>query len=227
MMELFGATLWGYLMKGGVVMWPILLLSIVSLFFILERALTYSRCSINVQRFMSRVSEYIQGQRIKDAIEFCETQRGPVPVVIRAGLMKFGSSRQEVERAMENFASYQVSRLERGLPVLASIANISPLLGFLGTVVGMIQSFDVISAYGLNNPAAVAKGISIALLTTAFGLIVAVFTLPFYNFYTTKVSSFVKDMEASANVLLETIDSVCRAEKTVANPNRKQAVEKR
>ena len=92
--------------------------------------------------------------------------------------------------------------------VLATIANIAPLLGFLGTVVGMILSFDVIAQQGLNDPGAVAKGISVALLTTAYGLIVAFFTQPFYNFFTSKVAAYTRQIETAANILFETFDEM-------------------
>jgi biopolymer transport protein ExbB len=94
--------------------------------------------------------------------------------------------------------------------VLATVANIAPLLGFLGTVVGMILSFDVIAQHGLNNPGLVAKGISVALLTTAYGLIVAFFTQPFYNYFTSKVAAYTREIETVANILIETIDEMER-----------------
>jgi len=97
-----------------------------------------------------------------------------------------------------------------GLGVLATIANIAPLLGFLGTVVGMILSFEVIAEQGLNDPGAVAKGISVALLTTAYGLIVAFFTQPFYNYFTSKVGAYTREIETASNILFETLDEMDR-----------------
>ena len=98
--------------------------------------------------------------------------------------------------------------LEKGLPYLALTTNLAPIIGFLGTVVGMIQSFDVIAKAGLSNPAAVAEGISMALLTTAGGLIIAVITSPAYNYLSTEVAGLTREMETSTNVLLETIDEM-------------------
>ena len=103
---------------------------------------------------------------------------------------------------------HEVAHLEKYLPVLATVANIAPLLGFLGTVVGMILSFAVIAQHGLNNPALVAKGISVALLTTAYGLVVAFVTQPFYNFFTSKVSAYTRQIETASNILFETFEEM-------------------
>ncbi len=118
---------------------------------------------------------------------------------------------------MENAAIHEVAYLEKSLTVLSTVANIAPLLGFLGTVVGMIISFDVIAEQGLNNPGLVAKGISQALLTTAYGLVVAFFTQPFYNYFTSKVGAYTREIETAANILFETfaeMDQMAGASKT-------------
>jgi biopolymer transport protein ExbB len=109
---------------------------------------------------------------------------------------------------MENAAIHEVAHLEKYLTVLATIANIAPLLGFLGTVVGMILSFEVIATQGLNDPGAVAKGISVALLTTAYGLIVAFVTQPFYNYFTSQINAHTREIETAANILFETFDEM-------------------
>ena len=110
----------------------------------------------------------------------------------------------EIERTIEAASAHELQRLERGLSVLATVSNIAPLLGFLGTVSGMINSFDALARAGLSNPGLVAKGISEALITTATGLAVAIPMLVAYNYFTSRVSKFVLEMETSANVLLET-----------------------
>ena len=153
----------------------------------------------------------------------CAWSRSSAPAREEPGAPRFGRSaaqvraetgpgRVEVEppaaEPMENAAIHEVAYLEKYLTVLATIANIAPLLGFLGTVVGMILSFEIIAEQGLNDPGAVAKGISVALLTTAYGLIVAFVTQPFYNFFTSKVSSFTREIETASNILFETFDEM-------------------
>jgi biopolymer transport protein ExbB len=131
-----------------------------------------------------------------------------VAALMKAGILKVGGRREEVEKTLENAAIHEIARLERGLPVLATISNIAPIIGFLGTVVGMILAFADIERLAKMEPKEVAKGVKVALITTAGGLLVAVFTLPFYNFYTSRVSGFVRQMETSANILIETMDEM-------------------
>ena len=140
----------------------------------------------------------------------CENYKGPIAAIVKTGLLKHGAPREEVERTMENAAIHEVAYLEKFLAVLATITNIAPMLGFLGTVVGMILSFEIIAEQGLNNPGLVAKGISVALLTTAYGLIVAFVTQPFYNYFTSRIAAHVREMETVSNILVETFDEMDR-----------------
>ena len=205
-----GGTLWKYFEDGGLFMWPLLFLSIISLVVTLERFWVFGRASMKVSRFVEETQALLQGQGAKEAIENTNRYHGPVASIIKAGLLKHesGGGREQIEKTMENFAIHEVAKLERGLPILASVANIAPMVGFLGTVAGMVQSFDVIAEQGLNDPGAVAKGISVALLTTAAGLIVALMAQPFFNYFTTRVSAHIRDMETSANVLVEIFGNI-------------------
>jgi biopolymer transport protein ExbB len=151
---------------------------------------------------------------VQGAIKVCEQYRGPLPAIVKTGLLKYGSPREEIEKTMENAASHEIAYLEKFLMVLATVTNIAPLIGFFGTVVGMILSFDVIAQHGLNNPGLVAKGISVALLTTAYGLIVAFVTQPFYNYFTGKISAYTRSMETVSNILFETFDEMERMKQT-------------
>lgn len=202
---MFGATLLNYFNQGGWVMYPLLLISIVSIGFILERMyVILFKSRVNTNELVSKVRRALLSRDLRTAIKVCEQYKGPVAAILKAGILKHGSPREEIEKTIENSALHELARLERGLAVLASASNIAPIIGFLGTVVGMIQSFDVIATQGLNNPGLVAKGISVALITTAGGLIVAVITLPFYNFFSSRIAVFVREMETSANILMET-----------------------
>jgi biopolymer transport protein ExbB len=201
----FGATLLKYFNDGGWVMYPLLVISILSISFILERSyVILFKSRVNTNALVSNVRKALLARDLRTAIQVCEKYKGPVAAILKAGILKHGSPREEVEKTIENSALHELARLERGLAVLASASNIAPIIGFLGTVVGMIQSFDVISQQGLNNPGLVAKGISVALITTASGLIVAVITLPFYNFFSSRIAVYVREMETSSNILLET-----------------------
>ncbi|MDX1741532.1 MAG: MotA/TolQ/ExbB proton channel family protein, partial [Rhodothermales bacterium] len=141
----------------------------------------------------------------------CEDYRGPVASIMKAGLLKFGQPKEDVEKTIENAALYEMSRLERGLVVLATTANVAPLLGFFGTVTGMIKSFDALAKAGLSNPGLVAAGISEALITTATGLAVAIPAQLAYNFFMSRINKFVRDIETSTNMLLETFGEMERS----------------
>jgi biopolymer transport protein ExbB len=204
----FGGDLWGYYIQGGPVMHAISVLSLASATTIIYKLIAFRQVKLNLNEFIAKVRGSLLKGNVQGAMGVCEEHRGPVASIVKTGLLKFGKPRDEIEKTMENAAIHEVAYLEKYLTVLATIANIAPLLGFLGTVVGMILSFEVIATQGLNDPGAVAKGISVALLTTAYGLIVAFFTQPFYNFFNSKVASYTREIETASNILFETFDEM-------------------
>jgi biopolymer transport protein ExbB len=198
--------------SGGPVMHALLACSLIGLVFIIERAWSLYRAKINTQEFLDRVrTALLKRRNVKEAVTICEEYGGPIANIMKAGLLKYGRPQEEIERTIEAASAHELSRLERGLSVLATVSNIAPLLGFLGTVSGMINSFDALARAGLSNPGLVAKGISEALITTATGLAVAIPMLVAYNYFTSRVSKFVLEMETSANVLLETYSEMDEA----------------
>ena len=204
-MDLSGGSVMDFYTKGGPIMHALLLCSLVGVVFIFERAWALYRSKINTQEFLDRVrTALIKRRNIKEAITVCEEYQGPIANIMKAGLLKYGRPQDEIERTIETASAHELARLERGLGVLATISNIAPLLGFLGTVSGMINSFDALARAGLSNPGLVAQGISQALITTATGLGVAIPILAAYNYFTTRVGKYVLEMETAANVLLET-----------------------
>jgi len=203
--DLSGGTVMQFYQSGGPVMHALLACSLIGLVFIIERAWSLYRAKINTQEFLDRVrTALLKRRNVKEAVTICEEYGGPIANIMKAGLLKYGRPQEEIERTIEAASAHELSRLERGLSVIATVANIAPLLGFLGTVSGMINSFDALARAGLSNPGLVAKGISEALITTATGLAVAIPMLVAYNYFTSRVSKFVLEMETSANVLLET-----------------------
>jgi biopolymer transport protein ExbB len=208
----FGGDLWGYYIQGGNVMHAISVLSIASLMTIIYKIIAFRQVKLNLTEFIAKVRGALLKGKVQDAMSVCEEYRGPVAAIVKSGLLKHGKTRDEIEKTMENAAIHEVAYLEKYHTVLATIANIAPLLGFLGTVVGMILAFEVIAEQGLNDPGEVAKGISVALLTTAYGLIVAFVTLPFYNYFTSKVSAYTREIETASNILLETLDEMPSAQ---------------
>ena len=207
-----GGTFVKLFRDGGPVMWPLLLFSILGLVFIIERSIALRKAKINVNEFLAKIRKaLIVNRSIPDAIKVCEDYRGPVPSIMKAGLLKYGEPKEDVEKTIENAALFEMGRLERNLVWLATIANVSPLLGFFGTVAGMIKSFDALAEAGLSNPGLVAAGISEALITTAAGLAVAIPTQLAYNFFMSRINKFVRDIETSTNMLLETFGEMQRS----------------
>ncbi len=196
-----------YFRQGGMWMYPLLFFSIIALACIIERMIVFAKAKVNVNEFLTKIRKSLLVNRdVKEAIKVCEQYRGPVASVVKAGLLRYGTGHNEedIEKTIENAALYELDRLEKRLGVLATTANVAPMLGFLGTVTGMIKSFGTLAEQGLTNPAAVAIGISEALITTATGLIIAIPAQLAYNFFTTKVTRFVRDIETASNMLMET-----------------------
>ncbi len=201
-------TLVEYVSQGGLMMIPLLACSVLGLIFIIERAIIYHRVEGSTAEIFSEIRESLLAGNLRRSIEVCENYENPVAITLKSGLLRYGKSHEEIEKAMESVALHEVSRLERGLWILATVANIAPLFGFLGTVTGMISSFSALAEVGLGNPQAVASGISEALITTATGLTIALPVQTAYNYFNNKVSSFALDMETSSSMLLETFNEV-------------------
>jgi biopolymer transport protein ExbB len=194
-----------YFRQGGLFMYPLLFFSLLALTIIIERLIVFAKAKINVNEFLTKIRKSLLVNRnVKEAIKVCEEYRGPVASVVKAGLLRYGHDREDIEKTIENAALYELDRLEKRLGGLATTANVAPMLGFLGTVSGMIKSFGTLAEQGLTNPAAVAVGISEALITTATGLIIAIPAQLAYNWFTTKVTRFVRDIETASNMLMET-----------------------
>ena len=194
-----------YFRQGGIFMYPLLFFSVLAATVAIERFIVFSKAKINVSDFLTKIRKALLVNRnVKEAIKICEQSKGPVASVMKAGLLRYGHTREDVEKTIENAALYELDRLEKRLGVLATTANVAPMLGFLGTVAGMIKSFATLAEQGLTNPAAVAVGISEALITTATGLIIAIPAQLVYNWYTTKITRFVRDIETASNMLVET-----------------------
>ncbi len=198
--------------QGGPVMWVLLAFSITALAVMVERWLVLRKAKINVNEFLAKLRKaLIVNKSLRDAIKICEQYRGPLASIMKAGLLKYGQPKEDIEKTIETASLHELARLEKRLVLLASVANVAPLLGFFGTVTGMIQSFEALAEQGLSNPGAVAAGISEALVTTAAGLLVAIPTQLAYNFFMNSINKSVRDIETSTNMLLETFGEMERS----------------
>ncbi len=192
-----------YFVDGGPFMWPILVLLIFGLMFVLERFYSLMMSSINSKKFFAEVKDTLDSDGVKGALEICNKTRGPVAEVFHAGLSRNHRGLAEVEKAIQNAGTVEMSFLEKNMIWLNLVVTIAPMLGFTGTVAGMVKAFDSIEAANNISPAVVAGGISQALLTTAFGLIVAIIIQLLQNFFVSRIDRLVLDMEENSMQLVD------------------------
>jgi biopolymer transport protein ExbB len=188
--------------KGGPLMWLILFNSILAIAIFFERLFHYHRAQINAGDFINGIRNSLKLGNVIEAISNCDETPGPVAQVVKAAVVNHDRSREELREAIQDVARTEVARLERNLAILATIAQVTPLIGFLGTVTGMISMFMVIQKAPLPNPGDLAGGIWEALLTTAGGLVVAIPTYVAYNYLVSRVQNLVLDMEKAANEIV-------------------------
>ena len=199
--------MWGLIdliAKGGLLMIPIIFCSILSLTLIIERTISLRRARIDSEKFMERMDSLLKRNKVLEALRVCEDEKGPVSRIIRVGILKHDRSREEIKDAISDAASFETPFLEKHLGILSTIATISPLLGLLGTVTGLIRAFMVIQLKGgLVNPGDLAGGIWEALITTVAGLSVAIPTYIAYNYFVSRVNGLISEMEKSGTRLLD------------------------
>lgn len=206
-----------YLIEGGIFMWPILALLVLAIAVIIERYRSLKLLETDASALREEVVALLSEDRIEESLELCDAARGPVPAILSNGLRKYlvlrrlnydpAQLEQQVIKSMENCGVHIVAALEKHLPILATIASVAPMLGFLGTVQGMIVAFgDIEANIGQQNiVVAAAAGIRVALLTTAFGLIVGIPAYMAFNYFTGIINEFVLQVETSAAELIEVV----------------------
>jgi len=203
---------WKLIQAGGPIMAPILLCSLIALGIIIEKLIYFSSIKSNVVDLKTKIFDLIKNNKIKESIQACDNSPAPVAKILKAGIIKFGCSRDEIKEAMEDLSLFEIPKLESRLNALATIAHIAPLLGLLGTVTGMTASFHTIQvrAASLNpvTPGDLAGGIGEALLTTVAGLMVAIPTYVAYNYCVHRINQFILEMERAATELVNFISQL-------------------
>ena len=194
--------------RGGLVMWPILFCSVIAVTFIIERSITLMRARANTRSLMDDILNAVRREGVDAGARVCEQTRGPIAAIVHSGLKEANRGPAAVEKAIETAGAVEMSFLERGLIWLATISTVAPLLGFFGTVTGMIDAFEAIAAADQVSAKLVAGGISQALITTQAGLLVAIPTSLFHNFFLSQIDRFVVEMEESSSELVNTIDEM-------------------
>jgi len=185
-------------LKGGWIMIPLLALSIIALYIFGERWWAIRKASQIDENFMKNINDFIHEGKIKAAVSLCQSQETPIARLIEKGIERIGRPLIDIQTAVENMGNLEVSRLEKGLPMLATIAGGAPMLGFLGTVIGMIQAFYNMSQAGSNvDITLLSGGIYTAMVTTVAGLTVGIMAYFGYNYLAARIDNVVYKMESN------------------------------
>lgn len=190
---------------GGIFMHPILACLVIGLAFVIERMWTLSRARVNTKQFIIKVRKALEEGGVEAAKDVCANTRGPIASVFHAGLLRADEGLDAAEKAIIAYGGIEMGFLEKGLIWISTFITIAPMLGFTGTVQGMIEAFDAIKEAAQISPAIVAEGISVALLTTLFGLVVAMILQVFYNYFVSRIDRLVGDMEESSIELIDAL----------------------
>lgn len=205
-MDLYKMSLWQLFLAGGPIMWPILLCSVFASAIIFEKFWHLHKITMGTQDFLGKILEKMKRHEIKDALQICDAANSPIANILKAGILKYDRPRPQIIEAIEDASLYEIPRIEKNLAALATIAHVSPLLGLLGTVTGMVRCFQAIQskAAGFHPvlPGDLAGGIWEALLATVAGLIVAIPTFVAYNYLVSRINHFILEMEKVSTELV-------------------------
>lgn len=204
------------LSKGGWLMIPLIITSFIAVVIIIDRYIVIKKSKLNVPAFLVKIRGMLIKEDISGAISYCIEEKSAAANIIKNGLKKYHLGQLRVKESIENTGRQEIAKLEKGLSVVATIAAIAPLIGFLGTVTGMIQAFMRIEdLQGSANPSDLAGGIWEALITTAVGLAIGIIALTFYNYLTSSINKLVLDMEVVSNDVLDIIEETSRGNKVI------------
>jgi biopolymer transport protein ExbB len=192
----------------GFMRWPLALCLVLGVIVIIWKFIDLTTKAARTKRILKDVDELLTQKRIKEALELTRDTNAPAANILYAGLERHEEGTDRVMKAIENQGLIEMSKLESGLVVLATLTNVAPLLGFLGTVIGMIIAFQSIEAAGEVEATLVAGGIKVALLTTAIGLMIAIPVSIGHNYFVARIDSLVIDMEESAQKMVDTLHAI-------------------
>jgi biopolymer transport protein ExbB len=189
-------------LRSSFTMMILVVCSVIALTFIFERWLFYKHTAIDADRFYVRLRDTFRNDGIEKAISVCNSSLAPLALVVKSGLEESNKSAQAAAEMMDATAIDQRTKLEKNLSILGTLGNIAPLIGLFGTVIGIIRAFHSLSVSGSAGPSVISAGIAEALLTTAAGLIIAVPSVVFYNYYLRRVATIMNEIEAVSKKVL-------------------------
>jgi biopolymer transport protein ExbB len=205
-----------FILRGGFMMYPLLLSALVALTVILERTYTLTKKYATSRSLISDVTTAVRAGDLEKARKFCEANHSPVADLLAVGVMHVNNTLEEMELSMKNQAEKWIPHLEKRISIIDTVITAAPLMGLLGTITGMMASFRVLSEKGVNEPNAITGGVAEALIATATGLVIALLCLVSYNFLTEKVKNYIYELEGAGSQLVEARWAVkrLRAEQT-------------
>lgn len=202
-----GLSLWDLTMAGGWLMLPLALLSLLAIYIFVERYLAIHKARKDAPYFMDRIREYLKDGKREAAVKVCQQTKAPYAAMIEKGIQRMGRPTGDVQAAIENVGNLQVANLEKGFTTLATISSGAPMIGFLGTVTGMIRSFyDMASAGNSADITLLSSGIYQALTTTVAGLIVGIIAMFAYNYLVAALDKVVNEMEAKTMEFMDLLE---------------------
>lgn len=198
---------WEMALKGGWIMIPIVILSIVAVYIFIERYFAIKKASQTDINFMNRIKDYIHDDKIDSALALCQSTQSPVARMIEKGIQRIGRPLNDINAAIENVGNLEISKLEKNLPALATVSGAAPMIGFLGTVMGMIRAFYDMSNAGNNiDVGLLSNGIYTAMVTTVAGLMVGIIGYLAYNILVAKVEKVVFQLEANTSEFMDLLN---------------------
>jgi biopolymer transport protein ExbB len=201
-------SLFDILMQGGWLMIPLLLLSIVTIYVVVERWYVLNESAIDVDSFLETIAGMLKSGDSQRAIDYCEEVDKPMARILESGIKRLGRPIRDIEDSIKNAGKKEIFMLEKKMNWLATIAGVAPLIGFTGTVTGMIQAFmEIQSLQGNVNPSVLAGGIWEALITTATGLVVGILAYGFYNYLLGKINRMVHELENASAEFIDLLQS--------------------
>lgn len=204
--------LWQLFAKGGWLMWPLLALGGVTIYIFVERYIAIRKANTLDADFIERIRDYIYQGKTAAAVELCQSCDTPIARMIEKGIVRIGRPMSDVQSAVENVANLEVSKLEENLPILATIAGGAPMIGFLGTVLGMVQTFmEMSAAGGTVDMSLLAGGMYVAMVTTVAGLIVGIPAYFFHNYLAARIEKLVFRMEANSIAFLDLLSQPAKS----------------
>ncbi|MDD2411851.1 MAG: MotA/TolQ/ExbB proton channel family protein [Bacteroidales bacterium] len=200
-------SLWKMMLKGGWIMIPLAIMSVIAIYLFIERFLTIRKASQEESNFMNNIRDFVHNGRLDSALALCKNNESPLARMIEKGLLRIGKPLSDINTAIETVGSLEVSRLEKGIAMIATIAGAAPMIGFLGTVTGMVRAFYDMSKAGNNiDIQLLSSGIYEAMVTTIAGLIVGITAYICYNILVARIENVVFQLEARATEFMDLLN---------------------